>query len=320
MEIEKALETIRGIRNELGKVLVGRDQNLEEVLIAFLSGGHVLLEGPPGTAKTLLVRALSKTVRGDFGRIQFTPDLMPADIIGVNVYRNESSRFEFRPGPLFCHLLLGDEINRAPAKTQSALLEAMQERQVSVDGEVHSLNPMFTVFATQNPIEYEGTYPLPEAQVDRFMFKVLVDYPVEQAEEEEILHRYARGFNADREETFGIVPQATFEEVGEIRRAIEAVHVSPEVIAYITSIVRQTRQFHEIMLGASPRAGVRIFEASRAAAALEERTFVTPDDVRRVAMPALRHRVVLTPESEIEGVTPDECISRVMDRVEVPRL
>ncbi|MCB9785040.1 MAG: MoxR family ATPase [Candidatus Omnitrophica bacterium] len=320
MEIEKALETIRGIRNELGKVLVGHDQNLEEVLIAFLSGGHVLLEGPPGTAKTLLVRALSKTVRGDFGRIQFTPDLMPADIIGVNVYRNESSRFEFRPGPLFCHLLLGDEINRAPAKTQSALLEAMQERQVSVDGEVHSLNPMFTVFATQNPIEYEGTYPLPEAQVDRFMFKVLVDYPVEQAEEEEILHRYARGFNADREETFGIVPQATFEEVGEIRRAIEAVHVSPEVIAYITSIVRQTRQFHEIMLGASPRAGVRIFEASRAAAALEERTFVTPDDVRRVAMPALRHRVVLTPESEIEGVTPDECISRVMDRVEVPRL
>ena len=319
MELEQVSALVHGLRGEVTKVIVGQDAVIDEALVALLSGGHVLLEGPPGTAKTLLVRTLALAVQGQFRRLQFTPDVMPADIIGVNVYRSEAGQFEFRPGPLFTDLLLGDEINRAPAKTQSALLEAMQEREVSVDGETRRLSPVFTAFATQNPIEYEGTYPLPEAQLDRFMFKTVVGYPAEAAEEE-ILNRCQRGFDATRVDSFGVNVVTTVRDLQEARAAVRGLQVSAPVIHYITAIVRATRSLPTLVLGASPRAAVMLLQAGRALALLRGRDFVTPDDVRDLAAPALRHRIVLNPEAEIEGTTADRCVQDVLARVEVPRL
>lgn len=319
MELEQASEKMHAFQDALAKVIIGQDALLEHVVVALVAGGHLLLEGPPGTAKSVLVRALALTVQGQFRRIQFTPDLMPADITGVNVYDESTRRFEFHTGPIFCDLLLADEINRAPAKTQSALLEAMQERQVSVDGRSHTLSPVFSVFATQNPIEYEGTYPLPEAQLDRFLFKLLVGYPDQEAEDR-ILCAYRDGFDAANVETFGITPQASLEELLQLRQAAQQITVADAVIRYITQIVRATRQFQTFALGASPRASVMLYQASRAMALLRVRTFVTPDDVRDLVAPVLRHRVILTPEAEVEGVTPDACIAQVVERIEVPRL
>ena len=319
MELEAIRPVAESIRRELSKVLVGMNDVLDQVTVALLAGGHVLLEGPPGTAKTLLVRAISLAFGGVFHRVQFTPDLMPADIVGVSVFHPPSGEFRFSNGPVFCDILLADEINRAPAKTQSALLEAMQEQQVSVDRQVYPLSPVFTTFATQNPIEYEGTYPLPEAQLDRFLMKILVGYP-DKEREIGILERYESGFDATRTETFGIECATSVEQLAEARAAVRRITVAPPLMNYIISIIRGTRELPALTLGASPRAAVMLYLAGKGMAMLRGREYITPDDVRDMALPVLRHRVILTPEAEIEGTTADHCIERVLERVEVPRL
>jgi MoxR-like ATPase len=311
-------EVVGRIREAVAQRVVGQDAVIDEALVAFLARGHALLEGVPGTAKTLLVRALAGALGARIGRIQFTPDLMPSDITGINVLRDGGATAEFHAGPIFCDLLLADEINRAPAKTQAALLEAMQERQVTVDGVARPLGDLFTVFATQNPVEYEGTYPLPEAQLDRFLVKIRVPYPAREAELA-MLENYSRGFDAERAADAipqAVVPDATLRE---LRGAADCVRVAPEVREYIASIVRATREEPALTLGGSPRATVALFRVSRAAALLAGRDFVTPDDVKDFAFPVLRHRVLIAPEVEVEGRTSDEVLEAVLTRVTAPQ-
>ncbi len=320
MMVEGSREPGRVARETLAaveRVVLGQETVLRQMLITLLAGGHGLIEGVPGTAKTLAVRALALTLDVRFGRIQFTPDLMPTDITGVNVLDELQRSFVFHPGPLFADLLLADEINRAPAKTQAALLEAMQEGQVTVDGVSHPLPGVFTVFATQNPVEHEGTYPLPEAQLDRFLLKIVVDYPAEEAERS-ILDRYVDGFRADRVESFGIGRVASRSALEELRAAVAEVHVEPRVRDYVVAIVRATRGDPSLSLPASPRAGVALFSASRAQALLEGRDFVVPDDVKELGIPVLRHRIRLTPEAEVEGLTPAARLSEILAGVEAP--
>jgi MoxR-like ATPase len=286
--------------------------------VTLLARGHALLEGVPGTAKTLAVRALARTLGLDFGRVQFTPDLMPTDLIGVSLLDSSRTSFVYRQGPVFADLLLADEINRAPAKTQAALLEAMEERQVTVDGESRPLPSAFTVFATQNPVEHEGTYPLPEAQLDRFLMKIVVGYP-DEAAERAILDGYSDGFRSDDHETFGIGEPLTREAVATHRAAVERVHVDERIRRYITDVVRATRTSPSFALGASPRAGVALFLASRAEAHLAGRDFVIPDDVKRLAFPVLRHRVLLTADAEVEGRTSDVELRQLLESLEAPR-
>jgi len=306
----------RRILEALQTVVLGQDAATREALICLLARGHVLLEGVPGTAKTLLVRALALALQVRFQRIQFTPDLMPADITGVSLLSG-THEFTFRPGPVFADLVLADEINRAPAKTQAALLEAMQERTVTVDGTAHPLSEVFTVFATQNPIEFEGTYPLPEAELDRFMMKVLFGYPP-AAVEQGILTRYVAGFEADRPATYGVTAAIDGAGLERLRRWVDAVRVEPQLTAYITAIVRATREAASLTLGASPRAGVALFKAARAAALLDERDYVIPDDVKSLAPAVLRHRVAVAPELELEGVTADAALQAILDKTEAP--
>lgn len=300
------------------QTVLGQSVVVRQMLVALLAGGHALLEGVPGTAKTLAVRALARGLGLDFGRVQFTPDLMPTDLVGVNVLDERSREFVYRPGPVFADLLLADEINRAPPKTQAALLESMEERQVTVDGRTRTLPDAFTVFATQNPVEHEGTYPLPEAQVDRFLMKIVVGYPDEEAEQA-ILARYDDGFRADDEDTYPVGDSMTRDQVLAERAAVARLHVDERIRRYITEIVRATRRDSAFALGASPRAGVALFQAARAEAHLSGREFVVPDDVKSLAFPVLRHRVVLTPEAEVEGRTSDDELRALLETLEAPR-
>ncbi len=308
----------RRVVDQLHRVVLGQDAALREVMLALMVRGHVLLEGPPGTAKTLLVRTLAQTLGLDFRRIQFTPDLMPSDITGVNLLGSGAS-FRFRPGPLFADLVLGDEINRAPAKTQAALLEAMQERTVTVDGTMHPLSVSFTVFATQNPIEFEGTYPLPEAELDRFLVKTLMPYP-DAATEQGLLGRVLGGFDAAEPATYGVERVMDAPGLAALRVAVRGVTMEESLVGYVTALVRATRETPSLTLGASPRASVALLRLSQAAALLDGRAFVVPDDVKALAPPVLRHRVVVAPELELEGVTADQALHSLIERVDAPRV
>ncbi|MDH3494065.1 MAG: MoxR family ATPase [Acidobacteriota bacterium] len=310
--------TTAHIKEELGKVIVGQEEVIEQILVAMFAEGHVLLEGVPGTAKTLLVKTLARVAGARFSRLQFTPDLMPSDITGTNVFNMQTSEFKLRPGPIFTDLLLGDEINRTPPKTQSALLEAMEERQATIDGKRYRLSPVFTVLATENPIEYEGTYPLPEAQLDRFLLKILIDYP-SRDEELEVVSRWDAGFNSRHLDEIEIVPLGDKDAIANCRNEVRAMTTEEGVRKYIVEIVQKTRNHPTILYGASPRASVSLLLCAKALAAVREREFATPDDVRDVAKPVLRHRLSLRAEAELDGATTDAVVSDILKTVEVPR-
>jgi len=306
------------LKKALACVIEGQEGVIDSLLVGLVAGGHVLIEGVPGVAKTLLARSLAAALSATFSRIQFTPDLMPADITGVNVFEPKTADFRFRPGPLFADIVLADEINRAPAKTQAALLESMQEGQVTIDGVTHPLSGILTVLATQNPIEYEGTYPLPEAQLDRFMMKIVVDYPALEAERLMIGRMHRLGENALHPEKV-VAPVLSPDRLLRIRTACHQIDVDESIINYIVEIVRTSRSLSSLSLGASPRAGVMLLRAAKASALLRGKAYVTPDDVRDVVLPVLRHRMRLTAEAEIEGLTADGCLDSLLKRASVPR-
>lgn len=317
-DVSAVQQTAEKIRTEMAKVVVGQVEVIDQMLVALLCEGHVLLEGVPGIAKTLIARTLAMTVEADFNRVQFTPDLMPSDVTGTNVYDPSTGKFTLRKGPIFTGLMLADEINRTPPKTQAALLEAMQEHCVTIDGETHALGPMFTVIATQNPIEYECTYPLPEAELDRFMFKTVVGYPALETELG-VLARYNAGFNSVRLQEAGVAPVTNAEELVRLRKTVSSVLAEEPIVEYIAKLVRKTRENRMLVLGASPRASIWLLLGAKAQAALSGRGFVIPDDVKRLAAPVLRHRLILRPEAEIEGVTADRVVESTLAEVEVPR-
>lgn len=311
------LDFISHLRGEAQKVIVGQADVMDQCLLALLCGGHVLLEGVPGIAKTLISKTYARLLKLTFQRVQCTSDLMPADILGVNILNLSTNTFSLRQGPIFTDILLADEINRMPPRTQAALLEAMEERQATLDGVRHQLSVFFTVFATQNPIEFEGTYPLPEAQLDRFLLKIQVTYP--NAEEEaRLLSNYQEGFDAhdiDRMELSPVEP----EMLARARAEVRAVKVEPALFRYVTDVVRRTREWPSISLGASPRAAIALMHVAKANAAMDERDYLIPDDVKAVAHPVLRHRLLLKPEADLEGITPDQVITDVLKSVEVPK-
>jgi len=309
---------IVALRDEVAKVVVGQDGTLSGLVAALLVHGHVLLEGVPGTAKTLLVKALAAALDLDFKRVQFTPDLMPSDVIGQVIFEPRDGSFRFREGPVFTNLLLADEINRTPPKTQAALLESMEERQVSVEGAAHPLPDPFVVVATQNPVEYEGTYPLPEAQLDRFLFKLQVSYPTAE-QEQEVLARHDRGLDPHDIAGAGVRAVASSADLAAARDRIETMQVEPPVLAYLVALVRATRDSPSVTLGVSPRGATALLHASKAWAWLAGRDYVTPDEVKAVVKPALRHRIMVRPELELEGTTPDGVLDGILASVPAPR-
>jgi MoxR-like ATPase len=316
--IKPVRETVLAIKEELMKVIKGQEEVIDLVLIALFAGGHILIEGLPGLGKTLMVNALSQIVGGTFKRIQFTPDLMPSDIIGTTVYNMESNTFLVKKGPVFTNLLLADEVNRSPAKTQSALLQAMQEKSVTIDGNIFPLGDFFMCLATQNPIELEGTFPLPEAQVDRFLMKINMTYPSRE-EENAILESYREGLLLDKPGEMELKQIIDEKKFLEFKAVIAEIYVDDKIINYITEITYATRDYPGIEVGASPRGSVALLQTSRVRAVIEDRDYIIPDDIKYLAFPVLRHRLILEPETEIEGFTPDDYLKKIIESVKVPR-
>ena len=318
MNVNEVKSLAEAIRREIGKAVIGQDDSVDLLLTALFARGHVLLEGPPGTAKTFLAQCFAKTLDLGFGRIQFTPDLMPADIIGTNLFNFQTSSFTLNRGPVFCELLLADEINRTPPKTQAALLEAMQERKVTIDGRSHDLGDRFMVVATQNPLEQQGTYPLPEAQLDRFLFKQVLSYP-SRDEERRIVAEYGVRSGQVLPADMGVAQVADAAQVAQAAEAVAGVRLNEELVDYVLDLVRATRETADLQNGASPRSAAMLALAARARAALEGRDYAIPDDVKALALPALRHRVMLSPAAEIEGRRADDVISALLEQVAAPR-
>lgn len=315
IDLSQLQQAVNDIRTELHKVIIGQREMIDMLIATVLSNGHSLIEGVPGVAKTITAKLMAKTMQVDFSRIQFTPDLMPSDILGTSVFNMKTNEFEFKPGPIFSNIVLIDEINRAPAKTQAALFEVMEERQITIDGRTYKMELPFLTFATQNPIEQEGTYRLPEAQLDRFLFKIEVDYPTLE-EEVEIIETH---HNRKEEKTTLVKGIITAQQIEKFQKQVSAVLVEKNLITYIGKLVNATRENPFLYLGASPRASLAILQASKAFAAMQGRDFVTPDDVKRSAVPVLQHRVIVTPEREMEGVTSKQVVKRMLETIEIPR-
>lgn len=317
MDTKAVVNFLEKIKHEIGKLIVGQDQMVENILAVMLSNGHVLLEGVPGVAKTLTAKLMAKTLDIAFSRIQFTPDLMPSDVMGTNVFNPKQVEFEFKPGPIFSNLVLIDEINRAPAKTQAALFEVMEERTITIDGKSHQLSAPFLVIATQNPVEHEGTYALPEAQLDRFSCKIILDYPTE-LQEIEILQKHHALFDLHHQlhQIEAVMKASDFKQ---LQSEVNQVHIEPKLLAYISRLVQQTRTHSSIILGASPRASVTLLNTSKALAALRGRDFVTPEDIIEMTKPVLRHRISLSAEKEMEGMSTDDVIQQIVQGTDIPR-
>ena len=316
IKLQRLQSKIDDVKTEIQKVIIGQHEMIDQILLGLLSRGHILLEGVPGIAKTLTAKIIAKTLNVNFSRIQFTPDLMPSDVIGTSVFNVKTSEFTFKKGPIFSNTILIDEINRAPAKTQSALFEAMEERQITVDGTTYKMDPPFFIIATQNPIEQEGTYRLPEAQLDRFLFKIKLHYP-EITDEIAILKRFK---NNIKELTLDdIKPVISAEDIEDFHSVIEEVKIEDQLIEYIAKIVNETRSHARLFLGASPRASLAILKGSKTMAAIRGRDFVTPDDIQYICDPVLNHRIILTPEAEMEGMSPEDVVAEIIQKLEVPR-
>jgi MoxR-like ATPase len=315
-DLSELNNAVTQIRSSLAKIIVGQTETIDFLIAGLLAGGHILLEGVPGVAKTLTAKLVAKSIAASFSRIQFTPDLMPSDVIGTSIFDPRSSTFEYRKGPIFGHIILIDEINRAPAKTQSALFEVMEERQITVDGHTYQMEEPFMVLATQNPIEQEGTYRLPEAQLDRFLFKIEVAYPTLEEETQILVNQHQQNMGAAIED---VKPILSIAEVIACRNVIKALHVEPKLLAYAARITHETRNSKSLYLGASPRASLAMINGAKAMAAINGRDFVTPDDIIRVAAPVLAHRIMLTPDKEMEGLTSKDIVAQIIQTIEVPR-